>query len=197
MTSISIIRHGETDWNTEGRLQGATDIPINETGVLQAQQCGQFLKIGQWDVLITSPLQRAKKTAEIMNEDLHLPLVVMDEFSERYFGDAEGMTREERMAAYPDKAYPNQETADMLQERILKGLQQINENYPDKNVLLVAHGAVIGAILSMLSGGEIGSRKTRLINGGITTIDFSEDQWRIRDYNQVEHLSEFSEKGRV
>nr|WP_039813255.1 histidine phosphatase family protein [Jeotgalibacillus malaysiensis] len=197
MTLISIIRHGETDWNTEGRLQGATDIPINKTGILQAQECGHFLNDGEWDVLITSPLQRAKRTAEIINEELHLPLVVMNEFSERYFGDAEGMTREERMIAFPDKDYPNQETTEVMQQRILNGLQQINRNYPDKKVLLVAHGAIIGAILSMLSGGEIGSRKTRLINGGITTIDFAEGQWRIRDYNQVDHLSAYSERGRV
>ncbi|WP_341785742.1 histidine phosphatase family protein [Jeotgalibacillus salarius] len=191
------MRHGETDWNAEGRLQGATDIPINNTGILQAQECGYFLKSRQWDVLITSPLQRAKKTAEIMNEELRLPFVVMNEFSERYFGDAEGMTREERMVAFPDKAYPNQETTEVLQQRLLSGLQQINSDYGNKNVLLVAHGAIIGAVLSMLSDGEIGSRKTRLINGGITTIDFAEGRWHIRDYNRVDHLSAHSERGRV
>lgn len=101
------------------------------------------------------------------------------------------------MIAFPDKEYPNQEKADILQQRILTGLQKIHGKYGDKKVLVVAHGAIIGAILSMLSGGEIGSRKTRLINGGITTIDFAEDQWRIREYNQVEHLSAYSERGRV
>ncbi|MDZ5712649.1 histidine phosphatase family protein [Jeotgalibacillus haloalkalitolerans] len=197
MTSICIVRHGETDWNAAGRLQGTTDIHLNKTGVAQAQECGQFLSSGNWDVMITSPLQRARKTAEIINEDLYLPFVVMEEFSERYFGDAEGMTKEDRVAAFPDKKYPNQEIEETFHRRIMNGLQKINHHYGDQKILLVAHGAVIGAILSILSNGEIGSRKTRLINAGMSHIGFTEGRWCIREYNQVTHLSQYSEKGRV
>lgn len=96
ISSICFIRHGQTDWNKQGRLQGKTDIPLNDTGRKQAEACGKFLNAADYDVLICSPLQRAKETAQIINLHLILPLIEMDDFKERSFGDAEGMTMEER-----------------------------------------------------------------------------------------------------
>ena len=109
MTAICLIRHGETDWNALGKLQGRTDIPLNETGKKQAKETGAFLKGSDWDVIITSPLRRAKETAEIINQYLGLEIIEMEDFIERNYGDAEGMPFEERMRLYPDKEYPNQE----------------------------------------------------------------------------------------
>lgn len=63
-TSICLIRHGETDWNVLGKVQGRTDIPLNSTGIVQAEKCAELLKLSKWDVIITSPLKRAKETAE-------------------------------------------------------------------------------------------------------------------------------------
>lgn len=68
------------------------------------------------------------------------------------------------------------------------GLEQINHYYKGKNILLVAHGAVINAILSKFSNGEIGSGKTRLLNACISNIEFTREKWRIKNYNQVTHL---------
>jgi uncharacterized phosphatase len=96
------------------KLQGRSDIPLNSNGTLQAEQCRQFLKNSQWDLIITSPLKRAKQTAEIINKDLNVPLIEMEEFLERNYGDAEGMTINERLSAFPTKNYPNQEQRDSL-----------------------------------------------------------------------------------
>lgn len=188
-----MIRHGETDWNALGKLQGKTDIPLNSTGVRQAEECRDFLKNDQWDLIVTSPLQRAKRTAEIINEGLHIPLIEMEEFAERSFGDAEGMTREEIEAKYPNRDIPNQEERSALNERVMAGIEKINLKYGNKKVLLVAHGGVINAILSILSDGEIGSGKTKLINACISNINFREEKWMINDYNQVGHLSKYKE----
>ncbi|MDV2888482.1 histidine phosphatase family protein, partial [Alkalihalophilus pseudofirmus] len=76
--------------------------PLNAKGIQQAKESGQFLKHSDWDVIITSPLKRARRTAEIINESLNIPLVEMDDFKEKYFGDAEGMTLEERRVAFPN-----------------------------------------------------------------------------------------------
>jgi uncharacterized phosphatase len=194
MTSIYLIRHGETDWNALGRLQGRTDIPLNKTGIRQAEECREFLKNFEWDVIITSPLKRAKKTAEIINEAIKIPFVEMDDFAERSFGDAEGMTLDEILAVYPDKKYPNQEDRDSLNKRIMTGLQKVNQTYSNSKVLLVAHGAVINSILTSLSKGEIGSGKTKLLNAGISNIHFHQEQWNIKEYNQVSHLSQYGEE---
>ncbi len=189
ITSICLVRHGETDWNVAGRLQGRTDIPLNKNGILQSQQCGEYVQASDWDIIITSPLKRAKQTAEIMNEKVKVPLVEMDEFVERGFGDAEGMTKLECTEKFPDKIYPNQEETEAFHNRVMSGMEKINEHYKDKKVLLVAHGAVINAILAILSKGEIGSGKTRLFNTCISNIDFIQNGWKIKDYNQVAHLS--------
>lgn len=170
-------------------MQGKTNIQLNSNGKIQAEECGQFLSRYQWDVIITSPLKRAKETAIIMNKSIKAPLVEMDEFVERYFGDAEGMTAIERLNAFPSRNYPDQEEWESLIKRILAGLELIHQNYPKCKVLLVAHGAVINAILSQFSNGEIGSGKTKLINACISNIEFSQEEWRIIDYNQVGHLS--------
>ncbi|RCW64233.1 histidine phosphatase family protein [Saliterribacillus persicus] len=188
MTQICLVRHGETDWNALGKIQGTTDIPLNETGKKQAEACGAFLKGTDWDVLITSPLKRAKETAEIINTYMDMPLEEMAEFKERSFGDAEGMTPEERTERFPGRIYPNQEEVETLHKRLEMGLEKINDRYKNKRVLLVAHGAVINAILSVFSEGEIGSGKTQLMNACLSNISYKENKWEIANYNQVTHL---------
>lgn len=188
MTVIYFIRHGETDWNAAQRIQGRTDIPLNAMGRQQAAASAAHLKESDWDILITSPLSRAKETAEIINTELNLPLVEMEEFVERGFGQAEGLTLADRAAIFPDGSYPGQEEWSDLIQRVLNGLETIHRTYTDHNVLVVAHGGVINAILSELSKGEIGSGKTKLTNASISHIHFHEKQWQIRDFNKTEHL---------
>ena len=92
---------------------------------------------------------------------LNVPLVEMDDFR-RSFGDAEGMTLQERLSAYPDKKYPNQEDRLSLNTRVMAGITKINDKYGNSKILLVAHGAVINSILATLSNGGIGSEKQHL-----------------------------------
>lgn len=188
MTNICLVRHGETDWNVLGKIQGKTDIPLNDTGVKQAQQCRDYLRDSHWDVVVTSPLQRAKKTAMIINEALQLPLVEMEEFMERSFGDAEGKTREERELLYPDMNYPNQEPREKLVERLMTGLGKILLAYPEQNVLLVAHGAVIHTLLNTMATDLITLDNTYLMNACISNIHFKDKQWHVKDFNLTQHL---------
>ncbi|MDE1397186.1 MULTISPECIES: histidine phosphatase family protein [Bacillus] len=83
---------------------------------------------------MTSPLKRAKETAEVINKDLDIPLIKMDEFVERFFYDAEGMTVEERLKAFPTRKYPNQEDRDSLNKRIMIGIEKINQEYRGKKI---------------------------------------------------------------
>ncbi|MFD2045679.1 histidine phosphatase family protein [Ornithinibacillus salinisoli] len=189
MTSICLIRHGETNWNAAGRIQGKTDIPLNEKGIEQAENCGASLHPSDYDVLISSPLKRAKNTAEIINKYLNLPILEIKEFQERSFGDAEGLTIEERKLRFPDGQYPNQEEREAFSQRVMGAIEEVKRRFPDKRVLVVAHGAVINQILSILSNGEIGSGKTKLMNTCISNIHFHEEQWCIKNYNQIDHLA--------
>jgi uncharacterized phosphatase len=190
MTKVCIVRHGQTDWNKERRLQGTTDIELNDTGEQQAREARDFLKEGEWDAIITSPLKRARRTAEIINEGLNLPLLEMEEFAERHFGVSEGMLIEESRKKYPNGGSPGQETREEVIERVLRGVEHIQQEYPEKNVLLVAHGAVISILLAHLSPDKFIYGETRLINACFNTIHFSDNKWDVKEFNQTGHLSE-------
>ncbi|MEW4023689.1 histidine phosphatase family protein [Bacillus siamensis] len=190
MTAVCLVRHGETDWNAQKKLQGKSDIPLNATGERQAKETGEYLKGFKWDVIVSSPMKRARKTADIINGFLNLPIVVMEDFRERSYGDAEGMSLPERSKRYPDKNYPNMETAEELTDRMLAGLVKVQERFPDQKVLIVAHGAAIHALLSAISDGDTDIQNAKLVNACLSNIERIENKWRVKDYNVSSHLSE-------
>jgi uncharacterized phosphatase len=186
MTKICFIRHGETDWNVEKRLQGTSDVPLNDFGELQAHWCKEYLMEGHWDVIVTSPLVRARKTAEIINEKLHLPLIVMEEFKERFFGDAEGMSLEERKSLFPFGQYTNQESRARLNNRLQAGLNRLKDDYKGKNILLISHGAVISSMIRMFEEDE--SKYCSISNASFTTLEFIDAEWKVTSSNVTKHL---------
>lgn len=186
MTYIRFIRHGETDWNKEQRMQGWTDIPLNDTGKMQATKAALRLQDQSWDRLIASPLSRAKHTAEILNEHMQLPLYTMEAFRERRYGDVEGMLRVDRAKKYPSGEYPGAETREELTERVVDGINELHAQYPNKRMIISTHGGTINAILTYLSNGEIGFGKTSIHNLSFTDIEYVDNKWIIRMYNQVE-----------
>lgn len=190
MTKVYLVRHGETDWNALRRIQGREDIPLNKNGKKQAMECGVYLKDHQFDYLISSPMTRAKQTATLINEHLGFEEIIeMEAFMERDYGEVSGQIIDDKLREILDKEHPTIESWDALKERVMRGLQIIHEKYPNKSILLVAHGGVINAVLGSLSNGEIGSGKTKLMNGSISTIHFRDDLWNLNDYNLVLHLS--------
>lgn len=74
MTVVCLIRHGETEWNAVGKLQGRENIDLNKSGKQQVEKCGLYLRENRWDVIISSPLSRAKQTAKIINQYMLKPL---------------------------------------------------------------------------------------------------------------------------
>ncbi|MCS3485552.1 MULTISPECIES: histidine phosphatase family protein [Bacillus] len=190
MTAICLVRHGETDWNAAKRIQGRTDIPLNDTGKWQAEQTGLYLKDAHWDIVISSPLSRAKETAHLILQHVHAPLVIMDDFIERDYGDAEGMSFEERQKLFPNKQYPNMEPLSALQDRMLEGIEKVRATYPDQRVLIVAHGAAIHALLTSLADEHMGIKDTRLENACLNYVEWTDGEWKVNDYNVVSHLTQ-------
>ncbi|PCK22198.1 histidine phosphatase family protein [Bacillus pumilus] len=190
MTTICLVRHGETDWNAAKRIQGRTDIPLNETGKRQATQTGLYLKNVHWDVVISSPLSRAKETAHLILKHVHAPLMIMDDFIERDYGDAEGLSFEERQKLFPHKQYPNMEPLPAIQDRMLEGIQKVRAAYPDQHVMIVAHGAAIHALLTALGDEHMGLQDTRLVNACLNYVEWKDGEWKVRDYNVVSHLTQ-------
>ncbi len=190
LTTMCLLRHGETDWNLEGRLQGREDVPLNDYGRQQARLAGRFLAREPWDLVISSPLKRAHETAWIVASEIGITeVVVMPEFVERDYGAASGLTVAERKALYPDGVWPGLESREDVRRRCLLGLETVLTRYRGRRIVLVSHGAAINSMLAAFSGGEIGSGKTSLHTACLSTIRHGGAGWEIERYNVIEHLS--------
>jgi broad specificity phosphatase PhoE len=144
---LLVTRHGQTDWNVQKKVMGRCDEPLNEKGLEQAEETRKNLLTEKIDLIICSPLQRAKQTAEVINKDRNIPIIYDERIIERDFGEFEGKeTKDFDFFGYWDY-YKNEkyERAENIQEffkRVYSFLDDILLKYKDKNVLIVAHGGI-------------------------------------------------------
>ena len=184
-TVIGLLRHGQTDWNIDFRLQGVTDVPLNETGMRQARLAATAIRSEDWDFVLTSPLSRAKETARIVVELSGLPEPQIENLLlERSFGEAEGLRHEEWRANYPDtNNVPGAETLETLEDRAWRLLDHLAANYAGRRVLTVSHGALIRKLVRMVSRGEFPLDGQRFENTSLTVIKHNQKGWQIESYN--------------
>lgn len=186
MTEIYVIRHGETDWNRQGRLQGQEDIPLNETGRRQAEVCGQALQRVRFDRIFTSPLSRARETAEKIARYQSCASENDDGLLERDYGRLSGLTLPEREAFAATGQPDGLEPWDALARRVLPALDRCADAVGEGGRgLLVSHGAWINALLSVLSDHAIGSGKTVLKNTCISVLRRENGLWKIVSHNKL------------
>ena len=186
MTTICLIRHGETDWNYEGRLQGRENIELNENGRFQANCCANYLTLYSWDVIVTSPLKRARETAQIISEKTGIKAIVeIEELVERDYGKASGLTVQERKEMFPDGNVEGQEDWNHLKDRAMNAITHLVGRYTGKRMIVVSHGGVINAILSAITNGEIGTGKTVLKNACVNILHFDGEKWKIELCNHT------------
>jgi uncharacterized phosphatase len=182
-TVLGLLRHGQTDWNIDFRLQGTTNIPLNSTGIQQAQLAGAHFIGSEWDVLLSSPLDRALETARIVAEVAGLPVPVVEPLlMERAFGEAEGLTYPEYRERFPDGSLvPGGETIPELADRANQMLRHIADAYPGQRVLAVSHGAFIRKVIRLASDKTLPLEGERFGNASLSTLIHS-DRWRILNY---------------
>ena len=156
MTTIYLVRHGETDWNKARRIQGSTDIPLNQTGRDQAAVTGALLASRRWDGVYASPLARAYETGAIIARELGLPAPeAVPEVAERRYGEAEGLTGDEIDARFPgDTPVPGRESREEVAARVIPAIVALAERHPGENIVLVSHGGVIRTILNVVAPGD-------------------------------------------
>jgi broad specificity phosphatase PhoE len=144
------LRHGETDYNAAGLSQGALDIPLNATGRAQAELAGPLLAGQGITAIISSPMQRAKQTAETVNEFLHLPLSFEPDLREVMFGGMEGKPLLPWFPEWLEGRYtpPNAETFAQVLARIQQAMARVLCPGP---LLIVAHGGVFRALRDLMA----------------------------------------------
>ena len=145
MTTLLLARHGETDWNRELRIQGSSDIELNELGRRQAQSLAQELTDVDLDAIYASDLRRARATAAAVAATHGLEVTLDPRLRERSFGSWEGLTRED-VNAMPPGSHHDGETDEEVRERMLAAVREIAAAHPGEEVLIVSHGGALNTL---------------------------------------------------
>ncbi len=151
---IALVRHGQTDWNFARRLQGTSDIPLNEAGIAQAHEAARLLADERWDAVVSSPLQRAAVTADIIAAELgHEVGGRYASLIERAYGEAEGLTKEEALERFGTE-WPGEEDFDDLQRRAVEAIDDVAARNAVDALVVVGHGTFIRAFTDHVTGLE-------------------------------------------
>jgi 2,3-bisphosphoglycerate-dependent phosphoglycerate mutase len=194
---IYIIRHGESLFNRENRIQGQTDIALSPFGEQQALAIAEYFRPGDLDAILSSPLQRAYQTARPLGERLNLELQTLDDLKEIHAGIFSGLLWSEIENRFPqysvgwnnmeyDFVIPDGESRRQLQERGMRAFEQITR-MPYERVAVVAHGGVLCAALKGLLRVPPETNPFSLFNASISRLAW-DGKWSLLTLNQMEHL---------
>lgn len=192
MTLLTLVRHGETDWNRERRIQGSTDIPLNDTGRAQARAAAATLS-GQ--IVVASDLSRARETAEIIAVELGLAAPrLYAGLRERSYGDAEGVEAADFIREWGDwhsAEIPGAEPWPHLRVRALRTLAAVVRDArratapAAASVIIVTHGALIRELIRHATGGELPPIGQRLPNGSAYTMLYERERLQLISYAEA------------
>lgn len=157
ITTLLLIRHGQTEWNVLGKYTGQIDIPLNETGRKQARQVAQMLRNTPPDVIVSSDLRRARETADLIADACHLTVITDPRLREINQGVWEGMQFEDIKTQYAQEfaardanplavASPGGETVGQVQDRVLTAVSDLVEKHNGSRIAIVAHGLALALI---------------------------------------------------
>lgn len=184
---LYLVRHGETNWNAVGKFQGHSDVPLSEVGRRQAARLAQYLKNIKIDVVLASDLKRALETAQIVSGKPADEIITDLNLREINFGHWEGLTYDEINASYGEilqkwrkeplnTRIPGGEVFSEVAERTTAAVQKIIDQYPNKNVLVVSHGAAIRAIICSIMGIDLNKLwRMYLDNCSLSIIHFPDN----------------------
>ncbi|MUG71741.1 MULTISPECIES: histidine phosphatase family protein [Paenibacillus] len=190
MTTIGFIRHGTTEWNLAGRMQGQMDTPLAEVGRVQAGLLGERLRGEPWDGIVTSDLMRARETAERIAQATGTPVLGVDaRLRERAFGQLEGTTLDERLARWGEQWRQldlGLESDELLLMRWQSFLSDLERDHGGKRILIVSHGGYIVPVIESI--GRL-TLESHLMNTSLTVMERIDDGWRFRLLNCTAHLA--------
>ena len=204
MSTIYIIRHGQSLGNLRGGFAGHTDYPLSDLGHKQARMTADYLKNAHIDAVLSSTLTRAMQTAEPIAADRGLTVTPRADFMEMNFGDWEGLTLDEVEAKYPGAitewktamyktVCPGGESTVDCYNRAIGALHAAAEEYKDKDICIVSHGALIKCILCHLHGWEVTDiqRAAWADNASVTTIENKDGKLTLLTEAYSAHMGEF------
>ena len=190
MTTILLARHGETDWNREGRFQGWADPPLNATGRAQAVDLSVQLMAEELAAVYSSPLRRAYETAEVVAASRGLEPVTVDALREVDVGSWSGLSRAEIEQRFPEQyarwldygqGWEDGETYEQMVDRVVEALQELAEGRDGERILAVTHGGPIraaSAFADRVSYAE--ARRRSPVVGNTAVLEFAVEAGALR-----------------
>jgi len=199
-----LIRHGETDWNVEKRLQGHRDIPLNAKGSHQAAALGQALAGERLDAIVSSDLQRTMQTAQAIAAHHQLPLQLDAALRERCYGALEGLSYGEMRARHPEfyalwrardpqARYPggdnHAETLEEFSQRTLAAMRGLAERHRQGRIAVITHGGVLECVYRAAKGIDLSRpRDFDIFNASVSRLSWNGQGWEIHAWGEVAHL---------
>ncbi len=202
---LILLRHGETVWNRESRIQGHRDSPLNATGIAQAEALAQRLAGETFAALYSSDLGRARETAERIAARTSHHIILDPDMRERNLGVLQTLTHAEAQASYPeaytryrtfsaDYLIPGGESAQQFVTRVVTVFSGIAKQFPGKTVVAVTHGGVLDAMYRHATGAPLhGARTTLLLNASFNCfVRTAQGHWSLPVWGDVTHLPDRS-----
>jgi len=205
-TELYLVRHGETRWTAEARMQGQQDSPLTARGIAQAQAVGRRLCSEHFDHIYSSDLQRVVDTAQPLADLLDHQIRIEPRLRERHYGIWEGLTYADMEEAHnelyqryrtqryePDFLIPEAETIRQLVTRGMTIIEELAAHHKGERIAIFSHGGTLSAILRTMLGVPLGGKHAfRLTNGGISTITREAEDWQVHTVNEMAHLRAIS-----
>lgn len=202
ITRLCLIRHGETNWNMDRRLQGHTDTPLNEHGKAQARLMARALQNTrlEFDALYSSDLQRAIDTAHAITEVLRTPATALSDLRERHFGALQGLTTTEAPVAKPEvwQAHIRRdlehdleggESIAVFASRVSRTLEQLRQNHAGQTILVVSHGGTLDMMYRLASKQALDSERIASVpNASLNWLEHHGQAWSVGEWADTRHL---------
>lgn len=200
-TRFIVVRHGETRWNVEQRVQGHGDSPLTDRGLAQADAIGARLAGESFESLVASDLGRARQTAERIARRTGHALELDPRLRERNFGEGEGLTYADIDRLHPgafsrtrtmnaDYVVPGGESRRQFHERIVAAFAALAREHAGRRIAVVAHGGVLTTLYRMIHGIPVEAPHTvPIANAAYNAIAFEAGAWSIEAWDEVGHLA--------
>ena len=198
---LCLVRHGETAWNAEGRVQGQLDIPLSETGLAQARALARVLSQERFSAIHSSDLTRARQTAQPVADLLKQEVILSERLRERHYGVFQSMTYAEAKERIPEGyarfkardphfAFDNGESLLAFRERALACIRDLAEEHAGENLLVFTHGGVLEIVYRHATGRGLSTpRDFEIPNAALNRIEIGAAGWRVSAWADIGHLS--------
>ncbi len=201
------VRHGETDFNAEGRIQGQLPVPLSALGRVQAEHLAERLRGVRFDAFYASDLARTRETAETVERALKMAILYLPALREIHYGIWQGLTADEVAKLHPEEAArrkaeplrylpPGGESWVMVGERVVAEVERLAARHAGERVLMVSHGGPIISLVNRAWGrplAERGGFSPR--NTSVTILEIEGPLWRVRELGSAEHLEALGPDG--